>query len=227
MSRELVAEFQSKSIASWRSEISAAIAETGRLRSYERKRVLFQQGMVSDTVYAIKSGLVEISGLNEAGHEVTSSIRGPGEQFGWAEGLLAEPRSRQATVLQEAELWELGIDAFLALLVSRPRIMLAALGSAVHRETRFATMHYDLRGRTAHTRVAYALLRLAARAAEGAPETPHLRITHEEISRLCELSRQTVTTILGEMQRSGILELGLRSIRILDQNQLSAIVDEE
>ena len=54
---------------------------------------------------------------------------------------------------------------------------------------------------------------------------PQLRITHEEISRVCDLSRQTVTTILGELQASGVVRLGLRSIRLLDRGRLNRAAD--
>jgi CRP-like cAMP-binding protein len=218
MSLNLVSEFQNKSVDDWRSEISDAISAHGTLKAYERKRVIFVQGAPSRTVYAIRSGLVEVSALNESGHEVTSSIRGVGQPFGWSEGLLREPRARQASVLQDAEIWELGIEEFLKLLIDRPEIMLAALGSAVHRATRTVEMRSKLRGAHASDRVGYVLRRLAG--SEGGVATPHLRITHDEISRVCELSRQTVTTILGHMQRNGIVELGLRSITILKPERL-------
>jgi len=221
MGSELISAFRQKSIWNWRREISKAVSESGRLNFYERKRVIFHQGMPSDTVYAIKSGLVELSGLNSAGHEVTISIRGPGEPFGWSEGLLNEPRARQASVLQDAEIWEMSSTNFLDLLVQRSDIMLAALGSAVHRATRTIEMRSDLRGSSAYERVGYVLRRLATSAGEGAP-APVIRITHEEISRVCELSRQTVTTTLGEMQRNGIVELGLRSIHVVDRAWLEA-----
>lgn len=226
MSSPLIETLRSKSIQEWRHQINMAISERGTLHFYERRQIVFHQGMANNTVYGIKRGLVEISGLNASGHEVTTSIRGLGEQFGWAEGLLGEPRTRQATALQDTELWQLSIDDFLSMLLERPQIMLAALGSAVHREIRFASMRYDLRGASAYDRVSYVLCQLSRSAQSGDVMTAKLHITHEEISRVCEMSRQTVTTILGKMQRQGILELGLRSIKVIDYARLAQI-DED
>lgn len=211
------------SIEGWRHEVCDAIKEKGKLHSYPRRAVIFHQAMASDTVYAIESGLIEISGVNRAGREVTTSIRGPGEHFGWAEGLLGEPRTRQASIIQDARLWQASIGDFLEALVARPKTMLSALASAVYRETRFAGMRYDLRGTSAYTRVAYMLRQLArGQQHETRDPRPKIRVTHEEISRLCELSRQTVTTILGEMQRNGILVLGLRSIQVVNSEWLDS-----
>ena len=224
---ELIGSFQSKSIKAWRLEVLQAIRSGGALHRYGRKEVIFHQGVMGDTVYAVESGLVELSGLNPNGREVTVSIRGPGEPFGWSECLLNEPRARQATVLQEVQIWQMSAVDFFDVLVNRPEIMLAALGSAVHRATRSVEMRTDLRGSSAYNRVAYVLKRLANSSGSDAAITTHLRITHDEISRICEVSRQTVTTILGEMQRNGLLELGLRSIHVLDEDWLSEELSED
>ena len=100
------------------------------------------------------------------------------------------------------------------------------LGSALYRVTRSSEMRADLRGTTAYSRVGYVLLQLGRSTSElVAAAEPQLRITHEEISRVCDLSRQTVTTILGEMRDAGILELGLRSIRILNRARLDQQIE--
>lgn len=221
MTAPLIAAFSKKSVREWRADITTAIADHGTLRAFSRKDVIFHQGMPGTAVYAVKSGVIETSGLNASGREVTLSIRGPGEPFGYSEAVLGEPRTRQASVLQDAEIWELSTDAFLDMLAGRPDIMLAMLGSMMYRVTRSSEMRADLRGTTAYSRVGYVLLQLASSTADlQAAAKPQLRITHEEISRVCDLSRQTVTTILGEMRDAGIVDLGLRSIAILDRARL-------
>lgn len=226
MTTPLIATFRSKTVHAWRADISEAIAEHGVLRSFARKDVIFHQGMPAKAVYAVKSGVIETSGLNASGREVTLSIRGPGEPFGYSEAVLGEARTRQASILQDAELWELGTEAFLDLLADRPHLTLAMLGSALYRVTRSSEMRADLRGTTAYSRVGYVLLQLGRSTAELVTAAqPQLRITHEEISRVCDLSRQTVTTILGEMRDAGILELGLRSIRILNRARLDQQIE--
>jgi CRP/FNR family cyclic AMP-dependent transcriptional regulator len=222
----LIAAFRSKNVQAWREDISAVIRERGVLHGYARKEVIFHQGAPATAIYATKSGLIETSGLNQAGREVTLSIRGPGEPFGYSEAVLGEPRTRQASVLQDATVWQLGTDQFLDLIADRPDIILAMLGSVLFRRTRSSEMRADLRGTSAYLRVGYVLSRLAVGTDELAhAKQPVLRVTHEEISRVCDLSRQTVTTILGEMQEAGIVELGLRSIQVIDRERLGVQFD--
>jgi CRP-like cAMP-binding protein len=215
-------------IGDWRQQVCAVIRMTGAIHAYPRRSLIFQQGMKSDTVYAIETGLVEISGVNREGREVTTSIRGPGEHFGWAEGLLGETRRRQATAIQEAQIWQTSTSAFLEALAADPKSMMSALASAVYRETRFAGMRYDLSGTSAGIRLSYILRHLAkAVQVETSDPQPCVRVTHEELGRICELSRQTVTTILGDMQRNGIVTLSNRSIQVIDTEWLDREQEEQ
>jgi len=226
MTSAMIAEFKRKDVRAWRNDISEAVRQCGVARHYERKQVIFHQGMPAHAVYAVESGVIETSGVNAAGREVTLSIRGPREAFGYSEAVLSELRTRQASVLQDARIWEVRTDVFLDLLSTRPDITLAMLGSVLSRTTRSSSMRADLRGTSAHERVGYVLHELARGTRELAEaETPQLRITHEEISRVCDLSRQTVTTILGTMQANRVVELGLRSVRVLDRRRLCQDVE--
>jgi len=226
MTHPLIATFRKKNVRIWRGEISEAIAARGTIRAYARRAVVFHQGMPSEAVYAVRSGVIETSGLNANGREVTLSIRGPGQPFGYSEAVLSTLRTRQASVLQDAEIWELSTGQFMDMLATRPDLMMAMLGSVMTRVTESSEMRADLRGTSAYDRVTYVLSQLAGSTAELASDsTPQLRITHEEISRVCDLSRQTVTTILGELQTNGIVELGLRSIRLLDRSRLGNVPD--
>jgi CRP-like cAMP-binding protein len=226
MPTPLIASFRSRTVQAWRNDVSTVIRELGMLHRYPRKAVIFHQGDPATAIYAVKSGLIETSGLNQAGREVTLSIRGRGEPFGYSEAVLGEPRTRQASVLQDAEIWQLATDQFLDLLADRPDIILAMLGSVLYRLTRSSEMRADLRGTAAYSRVSYVLSQIANSTEEFArAENPTLRITHEEISRVCDLSRQTVTTILGEMQQKGIVRLGLRAIQVIDRARLEHQLD--
>src|SRR5690606_18429810 len=115
-----------------------------------------------------------------------------GESFGYSESLLGRPRTRQAMVLLDAELWRMDAQAFLHLAAKKPTIILAMLGSALDRMTQSSETRADLRGTAAPIRIGYTLSRLATGTdALRKAEKPELQITHEEISRICDVSRQT------------------------------------
>lgn len=217
-----------KSVTEWRQEIWDSIAERGTLRKYRRHELLFGPDAASTMVYSVKKGLVEIAILSRAGRELTESIRGPGDTFGYAEIILRETRHRQATVLQDAEIWCLERARFLAMLSTRPEIVLAMFGSALHRVSRMHEMRANMRGSSAQFRVGYVLSRLAN--AEPDRERSNgpvlVRISHEEIGRMCGLSRQTVTTELGILRATNIVRLGSRSIEVIDLDALERFLED-
>jgi CRP-like cAMP-binding protein len=152
MTEPLIATFRKKNVHIWRGEISEAVAARGVLRAYSRREIIFNQGMPSKAVYAVKSGLIETSELNASGRQVTLSIRGPGQPFGYSEAVLDTPRTRQASVLQDAEIWELRTSDFMDMLPGRPDLILAMLGSVLARTTKSSEMRADLRGTSARSR---------------------------------------------------------------------------
>lgn len=50
-----------------------------------------------------------------------------------------------------------------------------------------------------------------------------LELTHEEIASLISSTRQTLTTILNRLEKSGIIELGRKTIKIKDMERLKEL----
>lgn len=220
--------FELKSVAEWRQEIWTAVATRGTLLQFRRNELLFGPDASSSMVYSVNRGLVELSHLSRTGREMTESIRGPGDTFGYAEIILRETRNRQAVVLQNAEIYCLDRTRFLEMLPQHPEIVLAMFGSALHRVSRLNAMRANMRGSSAQFRVGYIISRLIA-AEQGqtlAADSLRVRISHEEIGRMCGLSRQTVTTELGALQAASLVRLGSRSIEVRDLEGLERLLDD-
>jgi CRP-like cAMP-binding protein len=226
-SRESEAPVGDSPIAEWLSEICAAFAAEGALRRFERNAIIFLQGEPSTAAYAVKSGRVELLSIRESGREVGHSIRNSGEVFGVAELVLRRPRARTTRAMEATELWTVSAERFWALLERRPEITLALLGSSLHRGIQGAEMRMYLTGTSARQRVASALSYLAGRS--GSPpacsSTTTVRITHEQLARLCGLTRQTVTSELDRLGAQGLLVLGSRSIELADPDRLRQVLE--
>lgn len=200
----------------WRRVAYESFAERGQLRSYRRNAFIFLQGEQATAAYAVKSGRVELLSISESGREVGHSIRHPGEAFGIAEILLDRERARSMRALDDVELWVVPCDVLFALIIDRPEITLALLNSALHRGIEQSTMKTSLIGTSARRRVAASLVYLARRsgAALNDPTPIDVRVTHEQLSRLCGMTRQTVTSELDRMEAEGLLSLKSRAIAI-------------
>jgi CRP/FNR family cyclic AMP-dependent transcriptional regulator len=207
--------------------VCAAFAERGFVRQYARNAFVFLEGEPATAAYAVKSGRVELLSVSDSGREVGHSVRQPGEVFGITELILLRPeRARGARALEDSEVWVLPRDDFYGLIAERPEITLALLASALDRGVEQVELKRNLTGTSARHRVATCLDYLASRSsrtrASGGPIT--VRVTHEQLSRLCGLTRQTVTSELDRLEAEGLLELKSRFIVVLDRRALQAAV---
>jgi CRP/FNR family cyclic AMP-dependent transcriptional regulator len=207
--------------------ICAAFADRGFVRQYPRNAFVFLEGAPATAAYAVKSGSVELVSVSDSGREVGHSVRGPGEVFGITELILRQDRTRGIRALEDTELWILPRDDFYALISERPEITLALLASALNRGVEQAELRRNLTGTSARHRVVSALDYLASRStctgSAGGPIT--VRVTHERLSGLCGLTRQTVTSELDRLEAEGLLELKSRFILVLDRRALQQAVE--
>ena len=206
--------------------VCAAFASRGFVRQYPRNAFVFLEGDPATAVYAVKSGRVELLSISDSGREVGHSVRQPGEVFGITELILLLPdRARSTRALEDSAIWVLPRDDFYGLIAERPEITLALLASALDRGVEQVELKRNLTGTSARHRVASSLEYLATRSsrkrAAGGPIT--VRVTHEQLSRLCGLTRQTVTSELDRLEAEGLLELKSRSIVVLDRRVLQAV----
>lgn len=74
-------------------------------------------------------------------------------------------------------------------------------------------------------RCAAVLLRISGARDQGQAAHP-VHCSHEELGGMCNLSRQTISDVLKDLERQGELELGYRTIRLLDPESLRRFVDD-
>ena len=207
--------------------VCAAFAERGFVRAYPRNACVFLEGAPTTAAYAVKSGRVEMLSTSESGREIGHSVRQPGEVFGITEVILGQDRARGSRALEDSELWVLPRNDFYALIAERPEITLALLASALNRGVEQAEMKRNSTGTSARQRVASSLDYLASRSSRsrsaGGPIT--VRVTHEQLSRLCGLTRQTVTSELDRLEAEGVLKLKSRFIVVQDRGGLKAAIE--
>lgn len=162
-------------------------------------------------LYIVKRGRLRLYRLWPDGRQVALGVFEPGEVFGTLELFGGAGRDAFAEaeedsllcVLQERDLGEL--------IGRHPEIALRLLRILGSRLAAVEEQLENIAFRSAEQRVARSLLRLLGRRRE-----PRLRVSHEQIARSAGVARETVTKVLGAMEREGWLETGYRSLRVLD-----------
>jgi CRP/FNR family transcriptional regulator, cyclic AMP receptor protein len=113
----------------------AASELRGLLRAHEARggTVLFHLGDKGDAMYLIESGRVRIHVEDSTGHEVTLAEMAGGDFFGEMALLDGNPRSADATVIEDARLAILSRDEFLSFVRRNPNVALEMLSAITHR----------------------------------------------------------------------------------------------
>lgn len=217
----------SRPIHEWRADLAAFFAAEGVLRSYRRQTYVFLQGEPATAAFAIKSGRVEMFSVSSTGREVSISIRQSGEIFGTNELVLGLDRVRGVRALEDSELWVLPADRFLGLLCTRIEFTMALLTCALDRGVHHVEMTSNLVGTTARHRVVASLDFLASRPRSSGTSRSdaRVRVTHEQLGRICGLTRQTVTSELARLEEEGLLRLESGSVILPDKMTLRRVIE--
>jgi len=106
-------------------------------RTYNPGEDIFKEGDAGDGIYAVKKGLVEISGIVGENARVSFSKVGPGEIFGEMAVLEDKPRSASATAREDTSVYFLERAAMLKLVEKSPTLSLMLLREISHRLREF------------------------------------------------------------------------------------------
>lgn len=184
-----------------------AIAET---RSARNEEFVFQAGSPGETVYILESGRIKIFGLSSLGKEVILWFCFPGEVFGIAEMPRGGPREVYAQACSDCRLYAVPQRLFKDFLVDHPSTAMLVIDLLSCRLRVLGDMVKNLTADDVATRLAKLLIRLSAR--YGQRVTPaHLRLsiklTHQELADMIGATRQTVTGVLSELKRRGVIDV--------------------
>ncbi len=195
-------------------------------RKHPPDRVILLENDWGTSVYLILQGWVKIRTHNLDGKEVTLNILGMGEMFGEMAPLDQAPRSTDVITLTEAVIGSLPAPDFVHLLETEPKagIHLARL---MAKRLRQVNRRLRMRESDSNARVIDILLFLGESQGRVTPEgivIPYL--PHRELSSLTGLARETVTRILGKLEKQELIrrDPDRELLCIKDPNALEALL---
>ena len=177
---------------------------------YARGAVLFSEGQRPRGVYILCEGRAKISVASAEGKTLVIKIAGPGDVLGLNSVLMENPALATAETIDRCRIDFVSREDFVTLL-ERDRMAYASIARALSQELSGLMDHTRLLllSDSAAEKLAKLLLRWSD--AKGKPTPQGIQIdcglTHAEIAQLICTSRETVTRILGDFQRTGTLAL--------------------
>jgi CRP/FNR family transcriptional regulator, cyclic AMP receptor protein len=202
-----------------------------QIRSYViRKRVargtmIFAKGDAGSLLMAVLEGSVRISVPTLNGHEVVLSQVSRGEVFGEMAVIDGQPRSANATAVENCELMVIDRRNFLPVMHSHPEVAIKLLELLSARLRQSNEQVEDVMFASLPVRLARAVLKLA-RVPECGDRPVRLVITQRELSQMIGVSRESTNKQLRTWQKRGWIRLDHAAITVLNAGALSRIKEE-
>ncbi len=198
------------------SEQMARVAQHARSLRKARGEFIYLPGDRADAVYFLRQGRVKLSVLSETGKEIAIDIIQPGEIFGEFALVDEAPRSNMALALDDVLMWVFSRRDFIHLLETQPTLALSYIRLVGDRRRRMEKKLSDITSKAVSARVCELLHELSTSAAEMDQSAADylVPLTHHDVASLIGAARQTTTTVLNDMERRGIIELGRGWVRV-------------
>jgi CRP/FNR family cyclic AMP-dependent transcriptional regulator len=180
-----------------------------------RGEFIYLPGERADSVYVLRQGRVKLSVLAESGKETAIAIIEPGEIFGEFALVDESVRSNMTQALDDVTMWVFDKHDFARLLVET-KLAMNYIRLVGDRRRRMEKKLSDIASKDISARACELLHELSVSTSEiDAPANGYLvPLTHYDVASLIGASRQTTTSVLNKLERSGIIELGRGCIRV-------------
>jgi CRP-like cAMP-binding protein len=199
----------------------AAIEQSGVRRKFPPGAFLWRQGDQSAHVAVIEAGTVKITKPAPDGRDIIIAVRGPGDVVGEMAAITQDIRSAAVRAVDAVTVLSVAGPTFAALCRTEPRISWVLLQITVDR-LREAMRHWaEFGGGTAPQRIIALLVELAVRDGTPAPGGLAVPISNQgELAATAAASRESMSRVLAELRRDGVISTDRRLIVVHDLDEL-------
>ncbi len=192
------------------------LIQASQRKLFAKSEFVFKAGDAGRNVYFLQQGRVKICQPAQDGKDVILWFCFAGDMFGMAEAAQGGGRIVHAQACETSEVLVLSQTELTEYLQTHTAAALLIMQVMAGRLRALGDVVVNLINDDARTRIIKLILRLATRHGIRAGQDIHLNIhlTHQEIAEMVGTTRQTVSSVLGDLQRQGLLRLENRRIRI-------------
>lgn len=196
-----------------------------QMRKASKSQVIYFPEDASSSIYMLKAGKVKITRISSEGKEIIMAILGPGEIFGELAITGQEKREEVAEASEDTVLCSVGIEELKKMMAINPKFNFQITKLIGFRLKKIQSRFESLIFKSAEERIKSFIKELAEEYGKQILGNPNERIinlhlTHEDIAKLTATSRQTVTTVLNDLEKKGLLTYDRKSIFVKQYGKL-------
>ncbi len=202
-------------------ETMAAFEQQTEMRTCRKGQILYSQEDKAEVLFLLKRGRVQLYRLTPSGKRLELATIEPGTFFGEMPWLGESLRHTFAEATEDSLICVMSRTDLERLMRERSKValrMIEVLGRRLAEcEARLEEMAY----RSVPARIAAVLLRLSQ-----GQNGKAVQITHQELGDMIGALRESVTKVLDDFQRAGLVELGRGRVILRDVTGLQARLEE-
>ena len=185
----------------------SSIANVAKSRRYAKDDVIFHADELGDVFCLIREGQVKVTMISPEGKEIILSILGPGDFFGEMALLDDEPRSATVVATEPLDLVTIWRSDFLQILAENFSITRKVLAEISQRLRHASNRIESLATMDVYGRLARFFLDLAKEQGKVLDNgyVAVTRPTHQAIANMIGTSRETVSRLIHDLMRQGLL----------------------
>lgn len=206
--------------ADLRVETLACLDGEHRVARYRKGEIVFSQGDPAGALFCVYSGRVRLYRLTPGGGLRVLRFVQPGQLFGLADLLTGVPRTVTAEAAETAEVCRFPARFATALAQRDPGFTLALTSSMALDLRQTEELLFDVAS-PVRDRVARLLLEI------GGAESAEIPMSRLEMAQLIGTTPETLTRVLSELDREGVIRRTRRRLRIEDRAALTALARRE
>ncbi len=201
----------------------ARLEQQARLRKFPKGAAIYLPQDVADAALLLAEGRVRIVCNTPDGKQSILALIEPGELFGELAIIDSAPREERAEAMTGSTVVFLPGDHLRQLMEECSGLALGVTKLIGMRRKRVERRLRSLLFRSNRERLTQLLVDLAEQ--YGNPTTAgielRIRLSHQDLASIIGATRETVTTVLGELQSEGLVLIGRQKLVLLDLPRLA------
>ncbi len=195
-------------------------------RSVEEGGFFFFQGDPADYLYVLISGQVKLLQSNPAGQQVNLRTLYPWQMFG-ALGAVREQASYPASAqaIEDSSALAISSENLKQMMQTRPYLATGLMKLMTAYIQEMQARYRELATERVQQRIARTLLRLASQSGQKAEQGIELTLSRQDFAEMTGATLFTVSRVLTEWDRQGLVSSGREHIRILDPHGLVRLAE--
>ncbi|MCI0332753.1 MAG: Crp/Fnr family transcriptional regulator [Planctomycetes bacterium] len=209
------------------AEQFARLEQRARVRRFSKGTPIYLPSDAGNGVFLLAEGRVKLCSITPDGKQAILAFIEPGELFGELALLEESEREEHAESMVASTLVLLPGDALAQLMNESPHVALGVTKLIGLRRKRIERRLKSLLFRSNRDRIIHLLLDLAGQYGQQSEDgiLLSIRLSHQELASVIGATRETVTTLLGNLQLERLIKVARQRLVIRDLKRLAACVE--